>query len=109
MRSKVYLGSICIMLEDLGFTVREPSQEFIAMSYFYHDTTYYDKIFADITNHWMLEICLTNEMHIDSWHRNEMGLFIVKDEETFDLHKSNSIDLASQFVNSIIKVAHGLY
>ena len=106
MDCKIYLGSICIMLEDLGFHLREPEDDISSMTYCYYKYIY-EKIFADINHDWMLEVCLMPEkIYLDRWHKNPIGLFIVDDELTYDLRDPHSIDKVSDFVITSVRVAN---
>lgn len=111
MHSAVYLGSICVLLEDLGFKAREPNQEIIKeMSYYYYAKYLYDKIFADIGQYknitWVLEMNLTpEEICIDRWRKNGEGVYMISDEVVLDICDPRSIDLTTGFIERSISIA----
>jgi hypothetical protein len=107
--SKLCLGSLCVLFEDLGFKFRDPPErdDIKNMTYHYHTDFLFEKIFADINKVWVLEVCLVpDELHIDRWERKPNGLFLVEDELTIDLYNPKSIKETSSFVLNTIEIAH---
>ena len=91
------LGSVCILLEDLGFKFRDPPErndlESVMTYHHLHINLLYEKIFADVDRSWVLEVCLVpEELHIDRWHRKPSGLYMVEEDLSVNLCNPKSID-----------------
>ena len=111
MKCKIYFGSVCILLEDLGFKMRKPDHRITKAMTYYHYQAHlvYEKIFADIDDVWVLEMCLVpDEMHIDRWEKNPRGLYMVDREITVNLYNPESISKTTDFVMETIEMSKTL-
>ena len=105
MGCEIYLGSMCVFLEDLGFKRRDPAKVVESMTYYFYNKMLYSKIFADIDQHWIIEVCLIpEELHIDRW-RLENGIYMVKEDLELDLHHPQSMYIATEFVRETLEIA----
>ena len=105
----MWVGPMFILLEDLGFERRNPTifaNDIIEMTYHHHFAKhFYEKIFADINETWVIEVCVVpEEMHIDRW-KKEGEIYIVSQELSVDLYNPKSIGHVSKFVNETIVMA----
>jgi hypothetical protein len=106
MHCPIYLGSVCILLEDLGFTRRSLNDEVTPMTYCRMNSIY-DKIFADVDIFYMLEMMLSPEqIMIDRWTINETGkIYIADDGLDIDIYDPSCIDEVTRFVQETIIIA----
>lgn len=105
----VYVGSICILLEDLGFASRDNKMDVIPMSYCrYCLDSIYDKIFADVTPIWTLEMMFqTDILMVDRWYRQDNETFyLVGGHLNVDLYNPGSMDTLREYILETIHIAH---
>ena len=103
------LGSICILLEDLGFKTRNPDADIEKMTYCHHlEIFLYEKIYADVDKTWALEVCYASEIpeiHIDRWKLEDNGLYMVSEELSLNIHNPSSIEQTVNFIRETIIIA----
>ena len=105
----MWAGPMFILLEDLGFERREPTifdSDVIEMTYHHHFAKrLYEKIYADVNDTWVIEVCvIPEEMHIDRW-KKESGIYIVSQELSIDLYNPTSITHVSNFIRETVMMA----
>lgn len=108
---RIDLGSFCILLEDLDFVHRKTQSiydDIIDMTYHYHVVDpLYSKIFADISQVWVIEVCLVpEELHLDLWKQKTTGLFIIENDLSINLCDPKSILAVTKYVQRAIKIAN---
>jgi hypothetical protein len=106
MGSSLYLGTMCIMLEDLGFKlVPEPPSKshIIEMTYHVYSTSV-QRIYADISKRLTVELFLQkDELLIDKWEwDDDIHLFIVTDDLNLSLCDPKSVSKASSFISQLV-------
>lgn len=107
MDCPIYLGSICVLLEDIGFTRRNVNDTIAPMTYC-SQRNMLDKIFADINTFYMVELMLgSKQIMLDRWTINDTGkLFIAEDGLDLNIDDPNSIVKITNFVEESIFIAN---
>ena len=106
MECEVFLGSICILLEDLGFKRRFNHREDAPMSYYFMARLSMEKVFADINIDYTVEMFLdVDSLLADRWKLNPGGIYMVTDELNVNMHDPNSLPQVTSFVEETIACA----
>jgi hypothetical protein len=105
MGSSLYLGTMCLMLDDLGFEyMSEPlDQTKLPMTYRVYDTMV-QRIYADINKKLTVELFLRkNELLIDKWDWDDgINLYLVTDSLDLSLCDPQSVGKASEFISQLV-------
>jgi hypothetical protein len=102
----LYLGAMCIMLEDLGFSKIPPPRNKIhlPMTYHCHIGHEYQRIYAEINNIVIIELFLKKiELSLDKWRLDqECGLYVTIEDLNFNLYDPNSIPQVTAYIEQVI-------
>jgi len=106
MHCNLFLGAICILLEDIGFRKKEkltPRDLGDPMCYYYWSNVDLSKIFADINAEYAIEMFLNAEnLDVDRWKRMPNGIFMVLDGIDVNIHDPNSLTSITEFLEGAI-------
>lgn len=113
MECEIFLGSICVLLEDIGFTHRMDHRQDIPMSYYHMACLSMGKVFADINVDYTVEMFLSvDNLMADRWElrrypewESRLGIYLTVASLDVDIHDPNSLSQVANFVEETIACA----